>query len=483
MQRLLNDILTGINFQLISGKENIEITGISFDSRKTEKGHLFIAVKGLQTDGHTFIDAAVEKGAVAVLCEKRIVCKAGTVLYTENTSGILGKVASNFYENPSSKLKLIGVTGTNGKTTTATLLYKLFRSIGKKAGLISTVANYINDQEYKAEYTTPDALSFNELLFEMVQSECEFCFAEVSSHAIVQNRINGLKFFGGIFTNITHDHLDYHKTFADYIQAKKHFFDHLPDDAFVLINTDDKNASVMIQNTKAKISTYALKSFADYKSKIIERHIDSMLLSINGVEFWTLLTGTFNAYNITAVYAAALLSEFNQEQILQHLSTLTSVRGRFETLNINGITAIIDYAHTPDALKNVLKTINEIRDKKTKLITVIGAGGNRDKTKRPIMAQIAETESDRVILTSDNPRFENPEDIINQMYEGITDKKRVLKIANREEAVKTAIFTASEGDIILIAGKGHETYQEINGVRHHLDDKEIAETALNLLNN
>jgi UDP-N-acetylmuramoyl-L-alanyl-D-glutamate--2,6-diaminopimelate ligase len=483
MTKKLLDILKSIQIEHISGSDDIDISGISFDSRKTEKGHLFIATEGINTDGHMFIEAAVKKGAVAVMLQKDIDLKNVTCIKTNNTSKGLAIASANFYNNPSSKLKLVGITGTNGKTTVATLLYKLFLSLGFKVGLISTVANYINKKEFKAKYTTPDALTFNSLLNDMVNAGCEYCFAEISSHSVVQNRIYGLNFSGGIFTNLTHDHLDYHKSFSEYLKAKKIFFDTLLKDSFALINTDDKNGSVLVQNTKATISTYALKRFADFKVKIMESHIDSMLLNINGTEIWTLLTGIFNAYNLCAVYATALLMGVQAEEVLQKLSTLTSVKGRFETIKKHGITAIIDYAHTPDALKNVLITINDIKSKQSKLITIIGAGGNRDKSKRPLMAKIAESQSDKVILTSDNPRNENPDTIIDDMYKGISGKKQVLKITNREEAVKTAIFIANKGDIILIAGKGHETYQEINGVRHHMDDKEIAENALDQLTN
>lgn len=482
MVKSLKYILFNLEYEIISGSEDTDVTGISFDSRKTQTGHLFVAVKGSNVDGHEYINKAVENGAVAVLIQNDVpVIENITVIKTENSSYSLGAAVSNFYDNPSSKIKLIGITGTNGKTTTATLLYKLFLSLGKKAGLISTVTNYINNKEYKAEYTTPDAVSFNYLLNKMAEEGCEYCFAEISSHSIHQNRIAGLTFSGGIFTNITHDHLDYHKKFSEYLSVKKQFFDSLQQNSFALTNVDDKNGSVIIQNTKAKKYSYALKTFADYKTKIIENHIDGMLLNTAGKEYWTLLTGSFNAYNITAVYAAAEILEPDKDEILTVISKLRAVKGRFETIKINDITAIIDYAHSPDALKNVLKTINEIRKSDQDLITVVGAGGDRDKSKRPIMAEIAVKESTKVILTSDNPRSEDPEIIIEDMYEGVRDMKNpVIKITDRREAIKTAVILAEKGDIILIAGKGHENYQEINGIRKHFDDKETVEEFLNL---
>ncbi len=478
--KTLKNILKNINYKLISGSVDFDITGISFDSRKTYAGHLFVAVSGANVNGHDYINKAIENGAVAVLIQNDIPAIENiTVIKTENSSYSLGVIASNFYGNPSSKLKLIGITGTNGKTTVATLLYKLFLSLEKKSGLVSTVTNYINNKEYKADYTTPDALSFNYLLNKMAEAGCEYCFAEISSHSVHQNRIAGLTFSGGVFTNITHDHLDYHKTFSEYLNIKKQFFDSLTQDSFVLTNTDDKNGKIIIQNTKAKTYTYAVKSFADFKTKIIESHIDGMLLNTANKEYWTLLTGSFNAYNITAVFATAEILGINEDEILTTLSGLTAVKGRFETIKINNITAVIDYAHSPDALKNVLKTINEIRKPDQDLITVVGAGGDRDKTKRPIMAEIAVKGSTKVILTSDNPRSEDPESIIEDMYAGVKNMKNpVMKIADRKEAINTAVILARKGDIILIAGKGHEDYQEVKGVRKHFDDKETVEEFL-----
>lgn len=481
MTKQLSHIIQKTDAKLISGFVDIEISGISFDSRKTEKGDLFVAVKGVQTDGHQFIENAVLKGAVAVLAENiDRINSSVTILKTENSSKALAYIASDFYDNPSEKIKLTGIIGTNGKTTTATLLYRLFLNLGYKVGLISTVKNYINETEIEANYTTPDALTFNKLLKQMTDADCDYCFAEISSHAIHQNRTEGLQFAGGVFTNITHDHLDYHKTFSEYLKVKKQFFDNLPENAFAVVNKDDKNGPVMLQNTKAKKYTYALKNFADFKGKILEMHFDGTLMSINDVEFWSLLTGKFNAYNITAVYAAAVLLNKKSDEILQILSALKPVKGRFETVKINNITAIIDYAHTPDALDNVLKTINEIKSENQKLITLVGAGGNRDKTKRPLMAQIASNSSDKVILTSDNPRDENPEQILEDMISGIeeNDIKKVLKITNRKEAMKIAGMLAQKGDIILIAGKGHEDYQIIKGKKYHFDDKETIEEIL-----
>jgi len=480
MQKVLKHIVNSINLELISGSLDVTITGISFDSRETKQGHIFVAVKGEATDGHLYINKAVESGAVAVVVEDLPSVNIDTTLLkVENTSFALALLASSFYDNPSSKIKLIGITGTNGKTTTATLLYDLFLKLGYKVGLISTVKNSINGKNVTAKYTTPDAVTFNKLLFEMNEAECEYCFTEVSSHAIHQNRIAGLNFAGAVFSNITHDHLDYHKTFKEYINVKKQLFDNLNENAFALTNVDDKNGNIMLQNTKAKKYTYALRTFADFNTKIIEQHIDSMLLETNGKEFWTLLTGRFNAYNLTAVYATAKLLEQNEDDILVAMSSLTAVEGRFETVKHNRITAIIDYAHTPDAITNVLQTINELRHEGQALITVVGAGGNRDKTKRPLMAQAALKGSDKIILTSDNPRNEKPEDIIEDMYKGVeAEKMNVLKITDRKEAIKTAVMFSKAGDIILIAGKGHENYQEINGVRNHFDDKEIVEEFL-----
>jgi len=484
MTKVLKHIIKNTDAKLVSGSAELEISGISFDSRNTKQGDLFVAVKGVNTDGHLFIENAVKNGATAILAEKTENLNfSGTILKSQNTSKALALIAAEFFDNPSEKINLVGIVGTNGKTTTTTLLYRLFLKFGYKVGLISTVKNYINETEINANYTTPDALTFNKLLKQMTDAGCDYCFAEISSHAIHQNRTAGLQFAGGVFTNITHDHLDYHKTFSEYLKVKKQFFDKLPENAFALVNIDDKNGKVMLQNTNAAQYTYGLKSFADFKGKILEMHLDGTLMSINDVEFWSLLTGKFNAYNITAVYATAVLLQKNPEEILQILSALKPVKGRFETVKIKGITAIIDYAHTPDALDNVLKTINEIKSDEQNLITVVGAGGNRDKGKRPIMARMALNGSDKVILTSDNPRDEDPEQILEDMISGIEEnnKANVLKISDRKEAMKIAVMLAQKDDIILIAGKGHEDYQIIKGKKYHFDDKETIEEILNTL--
>jgi len=484
MAKVLKHIIKNTDAKLVSGSLDTKISGISFDSRNTKQGDLFIAVKGVHTDGHLFIKNAAENGAAAILAENFENTKIPiTLLKSKDSSKALALIAAEFYDKPSRKIKLIGIVGTNGKTTTATLLYRLFLKAGYKVGLISTIKNYINEREVDANYTTPDALTFNKLLKQMTDAGCEFCFAEISSHAIRQNRTAGLQFAGGVFTNITHDHLDYHKTFAEYLKVKKQFFDKLSENTFALVNIDDKNGRVMLQNTKADHYTYGLKNFADFKGKILELHLNGTLMSINDIEFWSLLTGKFNAYNITAVYATAILLHKNTEKILQILSALKPIKGRFETIEIKGITAIIDYAHTPDALDNVLKTINEIKSENQNLITLVGAGGNRDKEKRPVMARIAFNGSDKVILTSDNPRDEDPEIILENMISGIDENKKanILKISNRKEAIKIAAMLAQKGDIILIAGKGHENYQIIKGKKYHFDDKKTIEKILNTL--
>lgn len=489
MIKRLKDILIGTDYAIIRGSLDTEIKGICFDSRNVKIGWLFVAIEGLKTDGHQYIKNAVDNGASAVLLQNDIeVSGSITVIKTSDSNRALGLIACNFYDHPSTKIKLIGITGTNGKTTTATLLYKLFSSFGYKCGLISTVKNYVADEEIKADYTTPDALVFNGLLDRMLRAGCTYCFAEVSSHAIHQHRVEGIFFSGGVFTNLTHDHLDYHKTFSEYIKVKKRFFDHLPESAFALSNIDDQNGRIVLQNTKAKHYTYALKSFADFKTKVIEMNVSGMLLTINDTEFWTLLTGYYNAYNITAVYAVASLLGLDKVDILQKLSALKSVKGRFDTITLNGITVIVDYAHSPDALKNILKAVNDIRTggylRSQSLITITGAGGDRDKSKRPLMANIAVKESTKVILTSDNPRSEDPFQIIEEMYAGVEeqDVMKVIKIADREEAIKTAISIARDGDIVLIAGKGHEDYQEIKGIRYKFDDMEMVEKYLKLRN-
>ena len=481
----LSNILYKSNIIEITGSTDISIKGIAFDSRKLKEKYLFVAVKGLTVDGHNFIDQAVAKGAVAIICEEIPKDQKDHVTYIKVKDSVreLAIVAANYYDNPSEKLKLIGVTGTNGKTTIANLLHALFDKLGYKAGLLSTVGNRIHYKEVEAKFTTPDPLEINMLLNEMVNVGCDYCFMEVSSHAMVQKRVEGLHFSGGIFTNITHDHLDYHKTFDDYLAAKKKFFDQLPACAFALTNADDKNGKVVLQNTKGKKQSYALKSMADFKAKIMENRVSGLHMQINNKDVWFKLVGDFNAYNLLAIYGTASLLDQDQDEILQHLTTLNSVEGRFERIkSADNITAIVDYAHTPDALENVLKTINGLRVPGEEIITVVGCGGDRDPSKRPVMAKIACKYSERAVFTSDNPRTEDPEKIIEQMTEGIDilDKKKVLQIVNRKEAIKTAIALAKSGDILLVAGKGHEKYQEIDGVRNHFDDKEIIKEFINI---
>ena len=484
--KLLSDILYKVKLEEVVGSTNVAIIDVTFDSRAVKKDSLFIAIKGTASDGHQFIDKAIESGAVSVLCEELPSNQKENITYikVKNSSEALGYIACNFYDNPSEKLKLVGITGTNGKTTTVTLLFNLFRGLGYNVGLLSTVQNKINNTVIPSTHTTPDALKLNELLAQMVAEGCQYAFMEVSSHAIVQHRITGIKFKGAAFSNITHDHLDYHKTFDEYIKAKKGFFDALTDDAFALTNRDDKNGLVMLQNTRAKKHTYSLKSISDFKCKIIESHLNGLLLNIDNQELWVKLIGTFNAYNVLVVYAVAQLLKQDKVQVLTTLSNLNSVEGRFQyTKSKEGIIAIVDYAHTPDALKNVLETIKDIRTGNEQVITLVGCGGDRDSAKRPIMAQIACEYSNRVLLTSDNPRTENPEDILNQMQAGINpvDAKKTLRISDRKEAIKTACSFAKAGDIILIAGKGHEKYQEINGVKHPFDDYEIVKEIFELL--
>lgn len=455
----------------------VEIKNIRFDSRLVEQGDLFVATRGTVVDGHTFISKAIAQGAVAVVCETLPEEMPSNVAFVqvEDSAETLGILAANFYGNPSHNLTLVGVTGTNGKTTIATLLYQLMRALGYKVGLFSTVRNYVNDKPVEATHTTPNPMEMNALLAQMVETGCEYAFTECSSHAINQRRIAGLKFKGGIFTNLTRDHLDYHKTVENYLKAKKRFFDDLPADAFALTNLDDKNGLVMLQNTQATKKTYSLREFADFKTRILEDGFDGMLLEMNEHEIMLPFIGRFNASNLSAVFGTAVLLGFDEVEVLTKLSTLHAVSGRFETLRApQGYTAIVDYAHTPDALDNVLSTINEIREGEGNLITVVGCGGNRDKSKRPIMAKISVTQSDRVILTSDNPRFEDPQAILNDMLTGIdaSNKRKVLVIVDRREAIKTACALAQRGDVILVAGKGHENYQIINDVKHHFDDKE-----------
>lgn len=474
----LQELLKNIKPTTIEGNTDVEITGVNIDSRKIKDGHLFVAMKGTQVDGHKFIGKAIESGAKAILCEDMPQEKNDGVCYIQvaSTEDAVGKVATLFFEDPSKHLKLVGVTGTNGKTTIATLLYNMFRKFGYKVGLLSTVCNYIDDREVPADHTTPDPIELNELLSEMVKAGCEYAFMECSSHAIHQKRIGGLKFVGGIFTNLTRDHLDYHKTFENYRNAKKAFFDGLPKTAFAITNADDRNGMVMVQNTKATIKTYSTRQMADFRARIIEMHFAGMYLDIDGHEVGVQFIGKFNVSNLLAVYAAARMLGMQPEDILVAMSTLHSVSGRLEPIQSpDGFTAIVDYAHTPDALKNVLNAIHEVLNGKGKVITVCGAGGNRDKGKRPLMAQEAVRQSNRVIITSDNPRFEEPQDIINDMIAGLNKEqmKKVITIVDRKEAIKTACMMAQKGDVILVAGKGHENYQEIKGVKHHFDDKEV----------
>ena len=480
----LNELLKNVEILNILGDTEVEITGVNIDSRKIREGHLFIAIPGTQTDGHKFIPKAIELGAAAILCENIPDNQEPDVTYiaVKSTEDSVGKVATQFYGDPSSKLKLVGVTGTNGKTTIATLLYNMFRKFGHKCGLLSTVCNYIEGEAIPADHTTPDPIELNHLLAQMVEAGCEYAFMECSSHAIAQKRIGGLRFAGGIFTNLTRDHLDYHGTFENYRDAKKAFFDGLDKDAFAITNADDKNGAVMVQNCKAQIKTYSTRTMADFKAKIIECHFEGMYLDINGKEVGVQFIGKFNVSNLLAVYGAAVMLGKKPEDILIVLSTLKSVNGRLEPIHSpEGYTAVVDYAHTPDALENVLSAIHEVLDGKGKVITVCGAGGNRDKGKRPLMAQEAVKQSDKVIITSDNPRFEEPQDIINDMLAGLDNKqkKKVISIVDRREAIRTACMMAEKGDVILIAGKGHEDYQEIKGVKHHFDDKEVVREIFN----
>lgn len=486
MMKSLKDILYGVSLKQVKGSTAEQITGLCFDSRNVTPGVLFIAVRGTETDGHAFIDRAIELGAKAVLCEEfpEVLLQNVSYFMTDNSAKALGILASNYYDNPSSKLKLVGVTGTNGKTTVATLLFQLFMAMGYKTGLISTVQNQINKLVIPATHTTPDPLVLNSLLNDMVESGCDFCFMEVSSHAMAQSRTEGLTFAGGIFTNLTHDHLDFHKTFDAYLKAKKSFFEGLGKQSFALTNIDDKNGIVMLQNTGAHRKTYGLKNMADFKAKIIENHFSGLLLNIEGEEVWFKMVGSFNAYNLLAVYATALLLEQDRTRVLTSLSRLSGAEGRFDyIISPSGIIGIVDYAHTPDAVQNVLSTIQDIRKGTEQVITVLGCGGNRDKAKRPLMAQVACDWSTKVILTSDNPRMENPELIIRDMEMGVMpDKKRkTLSIIDRKEAIRTACHLAKPGDIILVAGKGHEKYQDIGGQKLPFDDKEILIEFLNLM--
>ncbi len=474
----LKELIKNIRPESITGDTGIEIKGVNIDSRRIADGHLFVAMKGTQVDGHAFIAKAISQGAAAILCEDMPEETSDSVTYVQvkSTEDAVGEVATQFYGDPSRKLKLVGVTGTNGKTTIATLLYNMFRKLGYKCGLLSTVCNYIEDERIPTTHTTPDPIELNQLLSRMVAAGCQYAFMECSSHAIAQKRIGGLKFAGGIFTNLTRDHLDYHKTFENYRNAKKAFFDGLPKGSFAITNVDDKNGMVMVQNTKATVKTYSTQRMADFRAKILECHFGGMYLEIDGREVGVQFIGKFNVSNLLAVYGAAVMLGEKAEDVLVAMSTLHSVSGRLDPVHSpEGYTAIVDYAHTPDALENVLKAIHEVLNGKGQVITVCGAGGNRDKGKRPLMAQEAVKQSDKVIITSDNPRFEDPQAIINDMLAGLDAKqmKKVVSITDRREAIRTACMMAKKGDVILVAGKGHENYQEICGVKHHFDDKEV----------
>jgi len=484
---VLKDILYKVAIEAVKGSTEIAVNKIEFDSRKIQENDVFVAIRGTVSNGHDFIEKAINLGAVVIVCDTlpEVIIKGITYIQVKDTNSALAFMASNYYDNPSSKLRLVGITGTNGKTTIASLLYQLFKKAGYKVGLLSTVKIMVNDVEHKATHTTPDSLTINYFLNEMIEIGCDYCFMEVSSHGVHQKRTEGLQFEGGVFTNLSHDHLDYHPTFAEYRDVKKSFFDHLPKSAFALTNVDDKNGAVMLQNTNARKLTYALKSYANYKAQILENQLSGLLLKINENEVWVKLIGTFNAYNLLAIYGTAVELGLESLEVLRLLSELESVSGRFQFIVSNDkITAIVDYAHTPDALENVLKTINDIRTKNEQLITVVGCGGDRDKTKRPIMANIATQMSDKVIITSDNPRTENPSTIIAEMEAGVEPQnfKKSLSIEDRKQAIKTACQLANANDIILIAGKGHETYQEIQGVRHDFDDMKIVKEFLEQMN-
>lgn len=484
---ILKDILYKVAIEAVKGSTDTSINTIDFDSRKIGTNDVFVAIRGNLSDGHEYIEKAIQSGAVAIVCEKfpENIVNGVTYIQVVDTNRALAFLASNYYGNPSQNLQLVGVTGTNGKTTVASLLYQLFKKAGYKVGLLSTVKILVNDIEYKATHTTPDSITLNRYLAEMNAVGVEYCFMEVSSHGIHQKRTEGLRFVGGVFTNLSHDHLDYHPTFADYRDVKKSFFDHLPKSAFALSNIDDKNGIVMLQNTYARKLTYALKTYANYKAQILENQLSGLLLKINESEVWVRLIGTFNAYNLLAIYGTAVELGLDHLEILRLLSELESVSGRFQFIvSEDKITAIVDYAHTPDALENVLKTINDIRTKNEQLITIVGCGGDRDKTKRPIMANIASTLSDKTILTSDNPRTENPDEIITEMESGVEPQnyKKTISIVDRKQAIKTACQLAKPNDIILIAGKGHETYQEIQGIRYDFDDMQVVKELLSQLN-
>ncbi|MGQ1910928.1 UDP-N-acetylmuramoyl-L-alanyl-D-glutamate--2,6-diaminopimelate ligase [Marinifilum sp. RC60d5] len=481
----LNELFDTIKIQSLKGDRNVEVNGLHFDSRKVQEGDLFVACRGTISDGHKYIESVVDKGAKVVVCEElpQVSNAETTYIVVEDSLATLSQLAHNYYGKPSENIQLVGVTGTNGKTTIASLLYKLFKKLGYKTGLLSTVCNYVDNDKIKATHTTPDPLQLNCLLSQMVEEGCEYCFMEVSSHAIDQKRVGALNFKGGIFTNISHDHLDYHKTFDNYLKVKKAFFDNLGKKSFALTNADDKNGKFMLQNTKAHKLLYSTRSFADFRCRILEKHFSGMLLEMDEVETWTNFIGDFNAHNLIAVYGAARLLNQSKDEVLTGISELKSVDGRFESIiSKEGIMAIVDYAHTPDALKNVLESIEALRTRNEQVITVVGAGGDRDKTKRPLMAKISAELSDKLILTSDNPRSEDPNQIIIDMKEGVdaSNQRKVLAITDRKEAIRTACMLAQKNDIILVAGKGHEDYQEIKGVKHHFDDKEVIQEIFKL---
>ena len=484
--KAVREILYKVNINKVIGDTGTLIRNVVSDSREVIEKDLYIAIDGVNVNGHKFINSAIKKGAICIVCEVLPEKLHESILYVlvKSTRESIGIISSNYFSNPSSKLKLIGITGTNGKTTIATLLYSLYKTAGLKAGLISTVINYVDTEEIDSTQTTPDSLTINKLLYQMVEDGIQYCFMEVSSHGIEQRRISGLEFAGGIFSNLTHDHLDYHNSFDDYRDVKKDFFDNLPNTAFSLINKDDKNGKYMVQNTKSRIFTYGLKTYADYKIKILEFSLEGMLLKINESEFWSNLTGRFNAYNLLAVFSTASILGMPFSETLQLMSMLKNVKGRFEYLKLNNITAIVDYAHTPDALKNIINSINEIKTSKESLITIIGCGGNRDKSKRPVMGDIASSLSSKVIFTSDNPRNESPEKIIQDMVSGVKplNSVKTISIANRKEAIKTACQLAKSNDIILIAGKGHEKFQEINNKKHLFDDYKVVKECLTKMN-
>lgn len=484
----LKDILAEVSVQSIEGDTTIDISGITIDSRKVEQDYVFVAVKGTLTDGHLYIDKALERGAVAIIYEETPAAfrEEVTYIHVKDSAAVVGVMANAFYGSPSRDMKVVGITGTNGKTTCATLLYQLFKGLGYKTGLISTVQNHVGDRVVDATHTTPDPVAVHALLADMKAAECTHVFMEVSSHAVHQKRIAGIYFTGGVFTNITHDHLDYHKTFDEYIKVKKKFFDDLPDISFALTNADDKRGEVMLQNTGADKNTYSLRKPADFKGKVLENNLTGLIMDVDGQEAHFRMIGTFNAYNLLAVYGVAKLLEEDRVNVLSVLSNLHGAAGRFETILSKNekVLGIVDYAHTPDALINVLSTINQLREESNQIITLVGCGGDRDKTKRPVMAEVACEHSDKAILTADNPRTESLDAILDDMVEGlsISNSRKMLRISDRREAIKTACSLAHEGDIILIAGKGHETYQEINGVKHHFDDKEELKAAFELLN-